>query len=549
MVRCDASFDGYTAVCWSGNCTYKNVPTGACTGGANPGRMYTCIAASSGPLMARIDPPESMVESGGKVHLQALVSGGTLPYTYEWKNGDQLSKVTGDNINFSNLNRLGDRDIILTVHDAAGSTVETHAAIHVQAAEIAVPASALSSNPRVGGAWKDTSSICGGSTYTLRQAPDGTIQSVTIKVSCNGGLITGSGAGSGMTWKNATTLGWSYRYSSHSPELIETGDSELVFAADGKTARLATRDSAGHGGTSELVLAPDTSTNSTAPVSTPPSQPRIPIVNLALHKPATQSSVYTGTGVDQGPQFGNDGILESQPRDPYLLVITNADDPPWWQVDLQGLYTLTQLKLYNRKACCQDRAKTVQVLLSTDGSHWERAYAHNGTPFDVLTVDLTGRRARYVRLQLVERQSLNFQECEVYGYADAPSSETIASQPHSQPSSQPAASSSLPPVAPPFPATANIAGTWRPGARGETWTFRALGGNLYEAAGSGSINAAGVATVIGKRFRLDYTWQEGGEHWGYYQMTVEPGGSKAAGRFKDNRPQEGAVSMTRTTGP
>ena len=275
------------------------------------------------------------------------------------------------------------------------------------------------------------------------------------------------------------------------------------------------------------------------------------IVNLALRKPATQSSIYRGTGIDQGPQFGNDGIIESQPRDPYLLVITDPNDsnPPWWQVDLQGVYTLTQLKLYNRKACCQDRAKTVQVLLSTDGSHWERAYAHNGTPFDVLTVDLTGRRARYVRLQLAERVSLHFQECEVYGYANAPSSETIASQPPSQPHSQPAASSSLPPLAPLFPVTANIAGTWRPGARGETWTFRALGGNLYEAVGSGSINAAGVATVIGNRFRLDYTWQEGGEHWGYYQMTVEPGGSKAAGRFRDNRPQEGAVSMTRTTGP
>jgi hypothetical protein len=180
---------------------------------------------------------------------------------------------------------------------------------------------------------------------------------------------------------------------------------------------LTTRDSAGNGGTSELVLAPNTSTSSTVP-----SQPRGPIINLALHKPATQSSVYTGTGIDQGPQFGDDGIIESQPRDPYLLVITNADDPSWWQVDLQGVYTLTQLKLYNRKACCQERAKTVQVLLSTDGSNWERAYAHDGTAFDVLTVDLTGRRARYVRLQLAERQSLNFQECEVYGYANAPSS-------------------------------------------------------------------------------------------------------------------------------
>jgi len=149
--------------------------------------------------------------------------------------------------------------------------------------------------------------------------------------------------------------------------------------------------------------------------STPPPT-HGPVVNLTLHKPATQSSVYNGTGVDQGPQFGNDGIRESQPRDPYLLVITEADNPPWWQVDLQDVHTLTQLTLYNRKACCQEKAKTVQVLLSTDGATWEPAYTHNGTPFDVLTVDLTGRTARYVRIQLTERVSLHFQECEVYGY-------------------------------------------------------------------------------------------------------------------------------------
>jgi hypothetical protein len=197
----------------------------------------------------------------------------------------------------------------------------------------------------------------------------------------------------------------------------------LVFAADGKTARLTTRDSVGNSGTSVLVLAPNTSTSFPAPASTPPRQPLGDVVNLALRKPATQSSVYRETGIDQGPQFGNDGILESQPRDPYLMVMTNADDPPWWQVDLQGVYTLTQLKLYNRKACCQERAKTVQVLLSTDGSNWERAYAHDGTAFDVLTVDLTGRSARYVRLQLAERVSLHFQECEVYGYGGWPRSQ------------------------------------------------------------------------------------------------------------------------------
>lgn len=187
----------------------------------------------------------------------------------------------------------------------------------------------------------------------------------------------------------------------------------------------------------QLISGPLTSQTSTGGAA---------IVNLALHKPATQSSVYRGTGIDQGPQFGNDGILESQPRDPFLLVITDPNDTnlAWWRVDLQGVYALTQLKLYNRKACCQEKAKTVQVLVSADGAHWERAYAHNGTPFDVLTVDLTGRKARYVRLQLTERGSLQFQECEVYGYVSAPPVQTAGSQP----SPQFAASSPSPEVSP-----------------------------------------------------------------------------------------------------
>ena len=50
--RCDASFTGNTAVCWSTGCTYKTVATAACTGGAKPGQMYTCVAAASPPPAA-----------------------------------------------------------------------------------------------------------------------------------------------------------------------------------------------------------------------------------------------------------------------------------------------------------------------------------------------------------------------------------------------------------------------------------------------------------------------------------------------------------------
>jgi len=47
--KCDASFAGYTAVCWAQGCTYKNVATTGCTGGANPGQMYTCVATAPTP--------------------------------------------------------------------------------------------------------------------------------------------------------------------------------------------------------------------------------------------------------------------------------------------------------------------------------------------------------------------------------------------------------------------------------------------------------------------------------------------------------------------
>jgi hypothetical protein len=41
--KCTDAFRGQTAVCREQSCTYKNIETDLCTGGANTGRMYTCI--------------------------------------------------------------------------------------------------------------------------------------------------------------------------------------------------------------------------------------------------------------------------------------------------------------------------------------------------------------------------------------------------------------------------------------------------------------------------------------------------------------------------
>src|ERR1017187_9410514 len=50
--KCDASFAGYTAVCWATGCTYKNVTTSSCTGGPSPGQMYPCAGQATSRLLA-----------------------------------------------------------------------------------------------------------------------------------------------------------------------------------------------------------------------------------------------------------------------------------------------------------------------------------------------------------------------------------------------------------------------------------------------------------------------------------------------------------------
>jgi hypothetical protein len=45
--QCLSSEFGNTSVCWSTSCTYKNVTTSQCSGGGNPGNMYSCTPTPS----------------------------------------------------------------------------------------------------------------------------------------------------------------------------------------------------------------------------------------------------------------------------------------------------------------------------------------------------------------------------------------------------------------------------------------------------------------------------------------------------------------------
>jgi hypothetical protein len=140
----------------------------------------------------------------------------------------------------------------------------------------------------------------------------------------------------------------------------------------------------------------------------PPATPELttgPTTNVALGKPAQQSSTYSA---DYSAAKGVDGRKDS-------FFHTGIENNPWWQVDLQGNYAISYIMLYNRTDCCSERARTVQVMLSQNGSNWQTIYAHNGTTFQQLRVEAGGRRARYVRVQLAEQNYLHLQEVEVYG--------------------------------------------------------------------------------------------------------------------------------------
>jgi len=145
---------------------------------------------------------------------------------------------------------------------------------------------------------------------------------------------------------------------------------------------------------------------------TPPT-PTSGSPNLALNRPAKQSSTSQWSqpndarGAVDGNTSGGFGFhTESEPN-------------PWWQVDLGAVKALAEIHIFNRRDCCSERARTLQVLLSSDGVSWTRVFSNPGTVFGAdgtpLRVSVKGLSARFVRLQLAETNYLHLDEVQVFG--------------------------------------------------------------------------------------------------------------------------------------
>ena len=137
--------------------------------------------------------------------------------------------------------------------------------------------------------------------------------------------------------------------------------------------------------------------------------------NLCLHKQTKQSSLSKWS-VENDSQGGVNGDKNGK-----FSFHTDFELNPWWQVDLDDTYNLTEIRIYNRTDYCSDRIRTLSILVSKDEENWQSVYSNiggevfggaDGKPLRVLLDRLT---ARWVRVQLNEVNCLHLDEIEAYG--------------------------------------------------------------------------------------------------------------------------------------
>ena len=146
--------------------------------------------------------------------------------------------------------------------------------------------------------------------------------------------------------------------------------------------------------------------------------------NVALGKPATQSSTFNNKfnkfGADNGVDGDNNGHHNS-----FRMTHTKFDSNAWWEVDLGAVYDLSFVKLWNRTNCCANRLTNFHVLVSdvpfnsqdltaTIGQTGVDNFHHPGTAGRETDVTLN-RTGRYLRVQLGGTNALQLAEVEIMG--------------------------------------------------------------------------------------------------------------------------------------
>lgn len=145
------------------------------------------------------------------------------------------------------------------------------------------------------------------------------------------------------------------------------------------------------------------------------------ITNLALGKPVKQSSIQYSAGPTRAIDNNTSGIWNNG-----SVIHTQNELNPYWQIDLQKVYTINKIEVWNRTdACCISRMANYYVFVSDEPFSsaslnttisqpgvWNVFYANYPNPSTNINVTRSGR---YVRVQLATQASLTMAELKIFG--------------------------------------------------------------------------------------------------------------------------------------
>ena len=103
---------------------------------------------------------------------------------------------------------------------------------------------------------------------------------------------------------------------------------------------------------------------------------------------------------------------------------TNNDYQAWWQVDMGAIYSLTDVKVWNRTDCCSDRLSNFYVLVSnvpfnstdltaTRNQSGVSSFYVSGAAGTPSAISIN-RSARYIRIQLSGTNYLTIAEVQAF---------------------------------------------------------------------------------------------------------------------------------------
>ncbi|HVU49735.1 MAG TPA: discoidin domain-containing protein [Polyangia bacterium] len=131
--------------------------------------------------------------------------------------------------------------------------------------------------------------------------------------------------------------------------------------------------------------------------------------NVAFHKPVTASSLYNASVTPGGL---TDGVIEGA----FYGIHTKVGGSQWVQVDLESVYAIDKIDIYNRGDGYFDEGLPFVLQLSEDGVTFTDIDRRT-TTFTQTTpwvVNAGGRRARYVRVAGAPGKYVSLSELEVY---------------------------------------------------------------------------------------------------------------------------------------